>query len=94
MNNRFEQRFLQNDNLITCHPRFERCNQYIFDTRSDYALSVVDEYDIDGSKKGLYEIAKIKQGSVLNDPKRNLTVDEILEIVNKENEYGNVETKR
>lgn len=94
MSNRFEQKFIQNDNLVTCHPRFERCNQYIFDTRSDYALSVVDEYDIDGSKKGLYEIAKIKQGSVLNDPERNLTVDEILEIVNKENEIGNVETKR
>ena len=57
-------------------------------------LSVVDEYDIDGSRKGLYEIAKIKQGNVLNSPIRFLTVDEILEIVNKENEYGNVETKR
>ena len=94
MNDRFEKRFLENDNLITSHPRFETCNQYIFDSRNDYALSVVDEYDIDGSKKGLYEIAKIKQGSVLNDPQRNLTVDEILEIVNKENEIGNVETKR
>lgn len=94
MSNIFEKRFLQNENLMTCHPRFENINQYIFDSRNDYALSVVDEYDIDGSKKGLYEIAKIKQGSVLNDPKRYLTVDEILEIVNKENEYGNVETKR
>lgn len=94
MNSRFETRFLQNDNLITYHPAYATCNQYIFDSRNDYMLSVVDEYDRDGTKKGLYEIAKIKEGSVLNIPKRNLTVDEILEIVNKENEYGNVETKR
>lgn len=94
MNNRFEQKFLENDNLITYHPRFEKINQYIFDSTNDYLLSVVDEYDIDGTRKGLYEIAKIKQGNVLNSPIRCLTVDEILEIVNKENEYGNVETKR
>lgn len=94
MIDRFEQRFLENDNIITYHPRFEKCNQYIFDSRNDYLLSVVDEYDIDGSKKGLYEVAKIKQGSVLNDPTRYLTVDEILEIVNKENEIGRIETKR
>lgn len=94
MSARFEQRFLENDNIITYHPRFEKCNQYIFDSRNDYMLSVVDEFDIDGTRKGFYEIAKIKERSVLNDPIRCLTVDEILEIVNKENEYGNVETKR
>ena len=30
----------------------------------------------------------------MSEPIRNLTVDEILDIVNKENEYGPVKTKR
>lgn len=97
MSDRFEKRFLQNDNLITCHPRFENCNQYIFDSTNDYLLSVVNELDLHDlhlHKTGLYEIAKVHGGKLISEPIRNLTVDQILDIVNKENEYGPVETKR
>lgn len=60
-------------------------------------LSVVNELDLHNlhlRKTGLYEIAKVHGGKLISEPIRNLTVDEILDIVNKENEYGSVETRK
>lgn len=94
---KYEIRYLQSPHLMEYYPRFDDCNQYIFDSTNDYLLSVVNELDLHNlhlRKTGLYEIAKVHGGKLISEPIRNLTVDEILDIVNKENEYGPVETKR
>ena len=93
----YEIRYLQSPHLMEHYPRFDNCNQYIFDSTGDYLLSVVNELDLHNlhlCKTGLYEIAKVHGGKLISEPIRNLTVDEILDIVNKENEYGSVETRR
>ncbi|MCI2919069.1 hypothetical protein FH141_08130 [Staphylococcus hominis] len=93
----YEIRYLQSPHLMEYYPRFDNCNQYIFDSTGDYLLSVVNELDLHNlhlRKTGLYEIAKVHGGKLISEPIRNLTVDEILDIVNKENEYGPVETRR
>lgn len=92
----YEMIYLQSPHLMEYYPRFDECNQYIFDSTGDYLLSVVNELDFHNlhfRKTGLYEIAKVHGGKLINDPIRNLTVDEIIDIVNKENEYGPVKTK-
>lgn len=97
MEEEYEIRYLQSPHLMEYYPRFDNCNQYIFDSTNDYLLSVVNEldfHDLHLHKTGLYEIAKVHGGKLISGPIRNLTVDEILDIVNKENEYGPVETKR
>ena len=59
-----------------------------------YVVNELDFHDLYFHNTGLYEIAKVHGGKLISEPIRNLTVDEILDIVNKENEYGPVETKR
>ncbi|WEN70329.1 hypothetical protein MT340_005305 [Staphylococcus sp. NRL 16/872] len=98
----YEIRYLQSPHLVEYYSRFDNCNQYIFDSTGDYLLSVVNEsvvneldlHNLHLRKTGLYEIAKVHGGKLISEPIRNLTVDEILDIVNKENEYGPVETRK
>ena len=57
----YEIRYLQSPHLVEYYPRFDNCNQYIFDSTNDYLLSVVNELDLHNlhlRKTGLYEIAK------------------------------------
>lgn len=97
MGEEYEIRYLQSPHLMEYYPIFDNCNHYIFDSTGDYLLSVVNELDLHDlhlHKTGLYEIAKVHGGKLISEPIRNLTVDEILDFVNKENEYWTVETKR
>ncbi len=88
MDEEYEIRYLQSPFLMEHHKGLKGYRQYIFDTTSDYLLSVVNKYGLHGYRNDLYEIAKVSCGEVLSEPIRGLTVDKILKIVNKENEYG------
>lgn len=96
----YEIRYLQLPHLVQYYTKFDNCNQYIFNSTGNYLLSVVNElnelelHSLYLNTTGLYEIAKVHGGKLISEPIKNLTVDEILDIVNKENEYGPVETRR
>lgn len=89
----FENRFLSCPHLME-HGDLHDGEQYIFDTRDDYLLSVVRHSYSYGHEKGLYEMAKLSGGNVISEPIGWLSVDEVLEKVEDENRYGHLETKK
>ncbi|MCD9066005.1 hypothetical protein LQ944_02570 [Staphylococcus pasteuri] len=87
---KFEDRFLKSSNLVK-HQKLHDGVQYIFKgSQSDTYYSVVRHHVSYGHERGLYELAKCVQvdgiNQVIEEPIGWLSIDEVLEKVEQEND--------